>query len=411
MTSRDELPPGMPPMVVPGRPTRVSRRNFLRGVGAGGAAIAGSSLLAACGTSGKSGASASEVPDKSDTDKTLNVSNWTLYIDRIKDPATGERRYPTIEGYEKEYGVDVTYTEDVNDNESFFSKIRPQLAAGRPTGRDLFMLTDWMASKLIRLGWVEKLDYANIPNATNLIDALKSPSFDPNREYTMPWQSGQTGIGVNRNVYDGEITSVLDLLSNPDLKGRVTVLTEMRDTMGLIMLAQGADPATFGDTEWDNALAVLQEAVDSGQIRGFTGNEYGEGLAKGDIAACMAWSGDVIQLKFDDPQGIDLILPEAGSMLWSDNHLIPVGAEHKKNAELWIDWYYRPEVAAELAAWVNYICPVKGAQEAMAKIDKSLVDNPLIFPTEDDLASAHIFRGLTEDEDTRYTEQFQALYT
>ncbi|MDH4352613.1 MAG: extracellular solute-binding protein, partial [Actinomycetota bacterium] len=162
--------------------------------------------------------------------------------------------------------------------------------------------------------------------------------------------------------------------------------------------------------EWDAALAVLQDAVDSGQIRGFTGNEYAEGLAKGDIAACIAWSGDVIQLIFGK-DNVELILPEAGSMLWSDNMLIPVGAEHKKNAELWMDWYMQPEIAAELAAWVNYICPVEGGQEAMAKIDKSLVNNSLIFPTADDLANTAIFRGLSEDEDTRYTEQFQALYT
>ncbi len=409
MTSHIDLPQGPAPLVVPGRPTRVSRRNFLRGVGAGGAALAGSSLLAACGTSGTSNTPAAEVPDLSDTDKTLIISNWTLYIDRKKD-ASGERVYPTIQKFEADSGVAVTYTEDVNDNESFFSKVQPQLQAGRPCGRDMFMLTDWMASKMIRLGWLQKIDYDNVPNAANIIDALKTPSFDPNREYSVPWQSGQTAIGVNRDVYSGEITSVLDLFSNPDLKGRVTVLTEMRDTMGLIMLAQGADPATFGDAEWDAALAVLQDAVDSGQIRGFTGNEYAEGLAKGDIAACIAWSGDVIQLIFGK-DNVELILPEAGSMLWSDNMIIPTGAEHKKNAELWMDWYMQPDIAAELAAWVNYICPVEGGQEAMAKIDKSLVDNSLIFPTPEDLANTAIFRGLSEDEDTRYTEQFQALYT
>lgn len=410
MTSDNSLPPGPPPMLVPGRPTRVSRRSFLRGVGAGGAALAGSSLLAACGTEGTQNTDTSQAPDQSDVDKTLNISNWTLYIDRKKDPETGERVYPTIEAYEAETGVTVTYTEDVNDNESFFSKVRPQLAAGRSTGRDMMVLTDWMASKMIRLGYLQKLDYANIPNAGNLIEALKAPSFDPSREYSMPWQSGQTAIGVNRNVFDGEITSVLDLFTNPDLKGRVTVLTEMRDTMGLIMLAQGADPEDFGDAEWDAAMAVMQDAVDSEQIRAFTGNDYAEGLAKGDIAACVAWSGDVIQLKFDDPN-IELVLPEAGSMLWSDNMLIPVAAEHKKNAELWIDYYYDPQVAAELAAWVNYICPVQGAQEAMASIDKSLVDNSLIFPSDADLAQTKIFRGLSEDEDLRYTEQYQALYT
>jgi spermidine/putrescine transport system substrate-binding protein len=409
MTSHIELPPGPAPIVVPGRPTRVSRRNFLRGVGVGSAAVAGSGLLAACGTSGTANTAVSQAPDLSETDKTLLISNWTLYIDRKKD-ASGQRVYPTIQQFEADSGVAVTYTEDVNDNESFFSKIRPQLAAARPTGRDMFMLTDWMAAKMVRLGYLEKINYDNVPNAVNIIDALKSPSFDPNREYSIPWQSGQTAIGVNRDVYDGEITSVLDLFTNPDLKGRVTVLTEMRDTMGLIMLAQGADPTTFGDAEWNAALAAIQDAVDSGQIRGFTGNEYAEGLAKGDIAACIAWSGDVIQLIFGK-DNVELILPDSGSMLWADNMLIPVGAAHKTNAELWMDWYMRPDIAAELSAWVNYICPVQGAQEAMKKIDPSLADNTLIFPTAADLAKTAIFRALSEEEDTKYTEQFQALYT
>lgn len=410
MPSPDELPPGPPPLLMPGRPT-LSRRNLLRGLGAGGAALAGGGLLSACGSGPvKSGEGEGTQEDLSDTDKTLTVSNWTLYIDRKKDPETGKRIYPTAVAFEEATGIDVTYVEDVNDNESFFAKIQPQLSASQPTGQDLFILTDWMASKLIRLGYLQKLDKANIPNGENIIDALASPSFDPNREYSLPWQSGQTAIGVNRNVYSEPITDMVDLLTNPDLAGRVTVLTEMRDTMGLIMLAQGNDPATFDDDDWNEAFAVIQEAVDNGHIRSFTGNDYGEGLAKGDILACAAWAGDVIQLQFDDPK-IELILPESGSMLWADNMLIPNGSQHKKNAELWMNWYYQPEIAAELSAWVNYIPPVKGAKEAMKDFDPSLVDNPLIFPTDADLAQTAIFRGLSEDEETEYTKQYQSLYT
>lgn len=411
MSASNDMPPGPPPLLVPGRPTLATRRGFLQGLGVGGAALAAGGVLSACSSPPVVGASdRPTTEDKSDTDKKVVVSNWTLYIDRKKDPATGERIYPTAVAFTEATGVDVTYVEDVNDNESFFSKIQPQLAAGQPTGQDMFMLTDWMASKLIRLGYLQKLDKANIPNAVNLIDALAHPSFDPDREYSIPWQAGQTGIGVNRNVYDGEITDVVDLLTKPDLAGRVTVLTEMRDTMGLIMLAQGNDPATFTQENWDEAYAVIEKAVNDNHIRTFTGNDYAEGLQKGDIMACVAWSGDVIQLQFDDPN-MQLLLPESGSMLWADNMLIPYAAAHKKNAELWMNWYYQPQIAAELAAWVNYICPVKGAQDEMKKLDPSLADNALIFPSEADLAKTAIFRGLSEEEETKYTAQFQALYT
>ncbi len=199
-----------------------------------------------------------------------------------------------------------------------------------------------------------------------------------------------------------------DLLTRPDLNGKVTCLTEMRDTMGLILLDQGKDPADFTAEDYDAALATLQDAVDSGQIRQFTGNDYTDGLAKGDIAACIAWSGDVIQLQFDS-DNIKFVTPEAGVMLWSDNMLIPIKAKHKKNAEMLMNYYYDPAVAAELAAWVNYICPVVGAKEEMEKIDPDLAKNQLIFPDDATLAKTHVFMSLDEAQEADYQEKFDTV--
>src|SRR6058998_1454082 len=369
----------------------LSRRTLLRGLGVGGALAMSSGVLAGCGTSGgKAKNSDKVVKDLSATEKKIVWSNWPLYID-VNDKTKAR---PTIDDFEKQTGIKVTYIEDINDNDEFFGKVRPELAAGKATGRDIVTLTDWMAGRMIRLNYVEKFDKANIPNAKNLRSALAHPGFDPNRDYTLPWQSGLTGVAYNPKATGGKpVESITQLLTDKSLKGRVTALTEMRDTMGLIMLDQGKDPANFTDDDFANAIDMMKKAVSDGQIRKFTGNDYAQGLANGNIAACIAWSGDVIQLQPDNP-GIKLVIPEAGAMLWSDNLMIPNKASHKANAEKLINYYYDPMVAAKVAAYVNYICPVEGAKQAMEQVDKSYVDNQLIFPDQSTLAKTHIFKNL-----------------
>ncbi len=383
----------------------VGRRRFVTGLGASAAVLAAGGSLAACGTAPVSPTTAEPVEDRSDADKALIISNWQLYIDQAKK---GQVR-PTLEAFEEETGISVTYTEDITDNESFYAKISPQLRSGQPTGRDLIIPTDWLVARLIRQGYLQEIDKANTPSFPgNLIESLQSPSFDPDRSFSAPWQTGFAGIAYNSRLVP-EVRTVGELFTREDLKGKVTGLLEMRDTVGLILMEQGVDiSGDFGEDEWAAALEVLQQGVDSGQIRQFTGNEYSEGLARGDIAACVAWSGDVIQLQFDDPD-LRFVIPEPGCTLWADNMVIPNGAAHKKNAELWIEHFYDPAVAAEVAAWVNYICPVEGAQEAMAEFDPSLVDNELIFPTDVTLANASVFRGLSEEEEVAFTEQFNKV--
>lgn len=388
----------------------VPRRRLLQAAALGGAAMAGSPLLAACGTAGTSttSASASAKPtaqDKSDTDKTLNFSNWQLYID-VDDK--NQNVHPTLDQFKAKTGVTVAYTEDINDNDSFYAKIAPALRAGQDTGRDLMALTDWMAARLVRQGYVMKVDKALLPNVqANLIDSLKSPSWDPTRDYSAPWQSGVTGIAYNA-AKTGEVKTIEELLTRADLKGKVTVLTEWRDTMGLIMLQQGADPAKFTEDQFNSAIDYLQKANDAGQIRQFTGNDYSSLLTDGTAWACMAWSGDVVQLQADNPN-IKFVQPEAGMMIWADNMLIPNMAQHFKNANELMNFYYDPAIAAQLTAYVQYICPVKGAKEEMAKIDKTLVDNPLIFPDDAFLAKTHLFMGLDEATETKYAAAFNKV--
>jgi spermidine/putrescine transport system substrate-binding protein len=333
--------------------------------------------------------------DLSKTQKKLIVSNWPAYIDPIKKSTS------TLQVFEQQTGISVSYTDDVSDNAEFFAKVRNQLGACQPIGRDMMILTDWMAARMVGLGWVQPFDASTVPNLhQNLIKPLRDRAWDQDLKYHAPWQSGLTGIAYNAKL-TGKVESFEELLTRGDLKGRITLLSEMRDTMGFMLKVAGANPEQFTTAQWNKAIGLLDEAVGKGQVRAFTGNEYIQDLAAGNIVACEAWSGDVIQAQFDN-KDIKWVVPTEGVALWADNMLIPNQATHQLNAEKWINYYYEPEVAAKLAAWVNYICPVEGAQQAMEKIDKSLVDNPLIFPTAADLKDTFAFMALTEEQQTQY---------
>ena len=384
------------------RPGSVDRRAFLRGVGAAGVALSLPELLAACGTKGsKQTAKSCVSKDISATDKNLNFSNWPEYID-VSDNG---KRMPSLERFMRQTGIKVAYNTDINDNDEFFAKVQNQLGDCQPIGRDIITMTDWMAGRMIDLGWIQKLDADKIPNVhDNLISSLKSPGWDPNRDYSVPWQSGLTGIAYN-SKYTGEVKSMKELITRSDLKGKVSMLTEMNDTMGFMLKITGGDPTDFNDDDWANALDELQKAVSAGQFRRFTGNDYVDDLNAGNLVACEAWSGDVIAMQFDNPH-IKWVVPEEGLAIWADNMMVPNKADHKSNAEELMNYYYEPEVAATVSAWVNYICPVEGAQQAMEKIDPSLVHNDLIFPTADFLSQTFLFKELDEKTRRKYTNDF-----
>ncbi|WP_104083985.1 PotD/PotF family extracellular solute-binding protein [Cryobacterium sp. Y11] len=378
--------------------SQMGRRTLLAGAGAGATALA----LAACssGTAAKPTAAA----DTSATDKTIRWDNWALYID-VDDAGN----YPTLEAFKAQTGISVKYTEAVDDNNSYYGKVKDQLALGQDIGADVVCLTDWMVSRMIRFGYTQKLDHANIPNLANLLPSLQDVDFDPGRAMSVPWQGGFAGLAWNKEKYPQGLTSVEDLWA-PDLKGRVGVLSEMRDTMGLIMLDQGVDiSGDWGEDEFTAAIDEFEKQVSDGQIRNIKGNSYKEDLANEDTLAAIVWSGDIVQLNAENGDKWGFIVPAKGGTLWNDNFVVPIGSPGKKNVEELINYYYDPAVAAEVAAYVNYITPVVGAKEAMLAIDPALAEDPLIFPDDATLANAYVFRGLDGTEEQIFNNQFQAI--
>ena len=377
---------------------QMGRRTLLAGAGASAAALA----LAACsnGASAKPTAAA----DKSGRDKTLTWDNWALYID-VDDNGN----YPTLDAFAAETGIKVSYSEAVDDNNTYYGKVKDQLALGQDIGADTVCLTDWMVARLIRFGYVQELDHGNMPNLANLTPSLENVDFDPGRTMSVPWQGGFAGICWNKEKLPNGVRGVEELW-DPELKGRVGVLSEMRDTMGLIMLDQGVDIAgDWGDDEFTAAIDVFKKQVTDGQIRNIKGNSYKEDLINEDTLAAIVWSGDIVQLNAENGDKWEFIVPDKGGTLWNDNFVVPIGSEHKENVETLINYYYEPEVAAEVAAWVNYITPVVGAKEAAMAIDPELANNQLIFPDDATLAKAHVFRTLDGAEEQKYGAEFQSI--
>lgn len=366
----------------------ITRRELVQRGAAGVTILSLPGLLAACGGGGGGGGS-TEVKD------VLNFSNWPLYIDY--DEKT--KQHPTLDAFTAETGIKVNYFEDINDNSSYFAKVQGPLSQGQGIDRDIFVFTDnsRYPQLLVDKEWVEALQKDKIPNISNLIDAQASPSFDPDRTYSLPWQSGMTGIAYNEDV-TGPVTSLDQLLGDPALKGKVTLLTEMADTVGLVMLDNGDDPSVVTDETFDKALGRIQKAVDDGQVRRFTGNDYSQPLTKGDLAAAVAWSGDVVQLLADNPK-LKWVVPEKGAMIWTDNMFVPLGGS-SATASTYMNFVYDPKIAAQIAAYVNYVPPVKGAREELAKTDPDTADNPLIFPTDEMLAQVHQFSGEALNNET-----------
>ncbi|QJT04435.1 spermidine/putrescine ABC transporter substrate-binding protein [Streptomyces asoensis] len=384
----------------------VSRRSLLRALG-GTAALGG---LAGCGVPAayvrpgdRAGA------DLSADDKRLTWSNWPLYIDTDDDDPD---RRPTLDAFRKSTGISVDYVEEINDNDEFFGKISPALMNHQQTGRDLIVISDWMCARFVRLGWVQEMDRAAQPHVTeNLDPLLRSPAFDPGRACTVPWQSGITGIAYNRRKLGREIRSVSELWAD-DLKGRVTLLSGLDEAFALLMQGNGVDVTKWTADDFHQVCDEVEKQVDRGQIRRFTGNDYTKDLVSGDVLACQAYSGDVIQLQADNPD-IRFVVPEEGAELWAESLMIPNLARHKANAEKLIDHYYRPEVAAELAAWVNYVCPVPAAQAVLADSDDeetaALAENPLIFPDAEMRKHLAIARDITSTERLEFARRWNAI--
>ncbi|MEU6388819.1 spermidine/putrescine ABC transporter substrate-binding protein [Streptomyces sp. NPDC046939] len=390
--------------------SQVTRRSLLRALGGGAGALAAGALAAGCGVPAAYVAPGERAGrDLSSAQKRLTWANWPLYIDVDDDDPS---RRPTLDAFGERTGIQVTYTEEINDNDEFFGKISPSLMNHQRTGRDLVVISDWMCSRFVRLGWVQEMDRARQPNVTEHLDPLlRSPAFDPGRRFTVPWQSGITGIAYNKRRLGREIKHVGDLWAD-DLKGRVTLLSGLDESFALLMQGNGVDITRWTADDFHRVCDQVEKLVTSQHIRRFTGNDYIKDLSSGDVLACQAYSGDVIQLQADDPD-IAFVVPEEGAELWAESLMIPNLADHKANAERLIDYYYEPEVAAALAAWVNYVCPVPAARDVLAaakdRETAALAEDPLIFPDTAMRSRLAIARDIAPSERTEFAKRWNAI--
>ena len=391
----------------------VTRRTVLAGAGV----AAGALTLAACSPGGAKRLSPAE--DLSADEHVVTWDNWPYYMDGESDSS-----FPSIKAFEQQTGIKVHYNINIDDNNTYYARIKNQLGQGKDTGADTFCLTDWMAARLINSGLVQELNYKNLPQVTKNLDPYfkgSAWSYDPDRAHSLPWKGITAGIGYHKENYK-KLTgkdapqTVADLWA-PELKGKVVVLSEMRDSVGLVLMSQGIDITSADSLTEDAFMAAIEfvkQQIDGGQIYNVRGNSYLDDLATGNIIAATAWSGDITVINAeqgteDNPEPYGFIFPDSGVTLWADWFVTPMGATHKKNVEKLINYYYDPVNAAELALWVNYITPVVGAQDVAASIDPALAENQLIFPNADTLAKSKAFRALSGQEEQRFSSAWQNL--
>jgi spermidine/putrescine transport system substrate-binding protein len=357
--------------------------------------------LAACGgggggIEGGGGSDAEKVKLEGKPSGELTISNWPLYIDAS-----------TVPDFEKATGVKVDYIEDINSNEEFFNKMQPLLQQGESGGRSIVVLADYMVTKMHQLGYLQEFDKSALPEVEkNLSSSLQHPGFDPERSYTVPWQSGMTGIIVNKATAP-DVRSICDLF-DPKYKGKVEMLNEVRESVPLTMKCEGIDPNQASEADWMKALDKIRSAADSGQIRRFTGNDYARDLTSGDAVAVIGWSGDAVQLQEDNPD-LEWRMPEEGCMLWSEDMVIPTGAPNPTAAEAWMNFVYDPKVQADIAEYVNYVTPVEGVKQVLAKRNPALAKNQLIFPSSSFTKNCSSTPVIEGEEEQKIVKAFDAI--
>lgn len=380
----------------------LTRRRILQASAIGGAAA----FAAACGTGGSSSDSAAPATDSANTNGENKIvwANWPYYM-----PITEDGKFPDLEAFTAETGIEIDYQEVYNDNNEFYATAKITLDKGQALAYDLVTPTDWMAQLWIKNGYVQELDKANIPNAANLLASLANVSWDPERKYSLPYLSGFAGIGWNKaklkEAIGTDTLTTMDQFFDPKLKGQVLVLSELRDTIPLILGWQGADPTNFTAEEFQKAIDYLQSQVDNKHIVEFNGNDYAAKLEAGDVIAAIGWSGDLAQL--GDEYGFDL--PVTGGTIYVDNCVIPAGSTQKANVEKLLNYLYDPEVAASIAAGTGYISPVQGAAEVIAKTDPVLAANPFVFPTPELLKRAFVTMPFTPEQQADFDAAWAKL--
>ena len=394
--SSNKMDHSIPPDLDAALSSAVSRRALLAGVGGVGAA----SLL------GSSGVNLALSEAASAAGGSVRWANWGYYLDFDNKTQT----YPTLVDFQKKTGIKVTYQEAIDDNDTFTAKVAPQLRLKKDIGYDIVTMTEWEAARWIQAGYTQKFDDAAIPNKKNVLDILANRPLDPGRHQSLPWAGIIAGLAWNKKKLPGGLKT-LDQLFDKKYKGKrqVLVLSEMRDTIGLIMMWQGVDVASnFTENQFMNAVHKLEQLIADGYIGQVKGQSYAQDLQAGNVMGVIGWSGDIAQLNLQvGSDQFGFAVPDSGGTFSTDNLMIASTSKNKAAAEALINYYYDPAVAARVAAYITYICPVKGAQAAMQKFNPKQAANPLIFPTADMWKKLHVFRGLTPTEQLKFSTAFQ----
>ncbi len=403
---------------------RLSRRDLLRYTSAGAGAAGLSAFLSACGVSStktKAKPAATNFWTGKKQAGVLSFANWPLYIDKVV--SGGKTTYPSLDLFTKQTGIKVTYREVIQDDPSFFGKIQPALAAGQGIGYDLMVITNGLyLSKLIDLNYLIPLDHSKLPNFfKNAGPKFQNPSYDPGNKFTVPWQSGITGIGYNPKLTKREINSFDDLF-DPAFKGKVGMFADNQDLPNLALLGVGVNPETSTPTDWKKAADKLHEQRSAGLVRKYYEQDYIDPLSKGDIWLSMAWSGDIFQANASSNAGLKFVVPQQGGLLWTDNMCIPAHATHPVDAITYMNYVYDPKNAALLTEYINYITPVPAAQPVIVadaaaatnKDDKATLEyvatSPLVFPKPSDLARTKHYRVLSATEEKQWNQLFEPIY-
>jgi spermidine/putrescine transport system substrate-binding protein len=378
--------------------SQTSRRRFLTGSVIGAAtAFAGPSLLAACASGGTPSTTASTAPDDgSPATGLLRVSNWPLYI------ADG-----FVAEFQRASGLTVNYMENYNDDEEWFAKNKDPLANKQDIGCDLVVPSTVIAARLHGLGWLNEIRESHWPNKKNLQPALLNASVDPGRKFTAPYMSGIVGLAYNRAATGRDITKVDDLWDTA-FKGKVSVLSDTQDSLGMVMLSQGNSPEKPTTDTVQKAIDLIREQKDKGQIRRFTGNDYADDLVAGNVAVAQAYSGDVVQLQADNP-GLKFVVPEAGATLGVQCMVIPYTAQNQKAAEAWIDYVYDRENYARLVAYTRYIPVLSDMTDALNRIDPTAASNPLINPPNEILDRVKQWPSLSDEQVKEFNTAYVAV--
>jgi spermidine/putrescine transport system ATP-binding protein len=389
--------------------SRISRRKLLIGGGVVAAGAVGAVVLSSVGGEDGGGGGGSALAGGAgggigQGSSDLRILNWTEYID-----VTGDGEVGTVDRFSDATGISVDYSETLNDNnEAYAKEFVAYLEAGNPTPWDIAAPSSWMAARLKSKGWLAPLPFNLIPNYVNLDPSYLNVAWDPGGKFNLPWQAGVTGFAYNISETGRELKSINDLFL-PEFSGRIGLFTEMRDTLGLVMLGQGNDPAAATEDTINQALDKVEEVTDAGQVRRFTGNDYLQDIQNGNFAACIAWSGDIAQSSNPD---VRFVVPEEGGMSWFDTMVIPIQAPNGVAAAQWMNFVYDPVNAAKITAYVQYVSPVVGVRDELVKLGgdaAALADNPLLFPSDEDKTRLRVFGEMPDELDQQVTDRFISI--